>query len=101
MLVKFVNFKKPCHWTDNKAFINLRAEIIESAKKNKEMIVVKLSEGFCEPVDPEALIKYGTKTEAVFLYPENPMKLIGSYFTLMNSDKQERAIKDPEFWNYL
>jgi hypothetical protein len=100
MRIKLINFSKPCHWTDNKAFINLRAEIVKSAKKNNEMIVVKLPEGYCKPVDPKALIKYGTKTEAVYLYPDNPMSLIGSYFELLPESDQERIKLDSEYWQY-
>jgi len=100
MLVKFVNFNKPCHWTDNKAFINLRAEIVKSAKKNNEMIVVKLLEGYCKPVDPANLLKYGVKTKATFLYKDFPMQMRGAYYTLLPEEEQNRIKLDSFYWQY-
>ena len=85
-----IRFRKPTHWTDGKAFINLRIEKIKEAKRKKEMITVILPEGRCKEVDPKLLMKYGVKTEAVFLYKNNPMKLVGSYFLLQTPEEKAR-----------
>ena len=101
MNVIIKQFYKPTHWTENKAWINLRQEFVEKAKKAKAYIVIKLPQGYCKPVDPAKLLKYGKKTEAVFLYENNPMKLIGSYFELYPQEKQEWIESDPYFWENL
>lgn len=101
MNVIIKQFYKPTHWTENKAWINLRQEFVEKAKKAKVYIVIKLPQGYCKPVDPAKLLKYGKKTEAVFLYENNPMKLIGSYFELYPQEKQEWIESDPYFWENL
>ena len=77
-----VYFNKPTHETDGKYWINLSVEKIREAKKRKEMIEVVLPQGECHPVSPERLLKYGVKTQAVYLYPDKPMKLIGAYYGL-------------------
>ncbi len=92
MKYKLIKFSKPTHWTENKAWINLRVEIVEAAKRNKEMIVLQLPEGLTEPIDPKDLLKYGKRTEAIYLYPDNPMKLIGSYYSLAPKEKQEKIV---------
>ncbi len=80
-------FQKPCHETAGKYWINLNIEKVKEARKRKETITIILPEGRCKPVDPRALLKYGVKTEAVFLYKNFPMKLVGSYFTLMTPEE--------------
>jgi len=94
-------FNKPTHWSDNKAWINLRLDFVEAAKKAKQYIVIKLPEGYCKPMNPKTLLKYGTKTQAVFLYPNNPMELVGAYYELFPPDIQEWIKNDPYFWEYL
>jgi len=94
-------FNKPTHWSDNKAWINLRVDFVEAAKKAKQYIVIKLPEGYCEPMNPTTLLKYGTKTQAVFLYPNHPMELVGAYYTLFPPKTQEWIKNDPYFWDYL
>ena len=101
MKIVIKQFSKPTHWEENKAWINLRKEFVEQAKKAKTYIVVKLPQGYCKPVDPAKLLKYGKKTEAVFLYPENPMKLIGAYFELYPQETQAWIDSDPYFWDNL
>lgn len=90
-MVKYqiIPFSKPTHETDGRYWVNLDIRKIEAAKKNKEWIVVKLPQGCCKPVSPENLLKYGKRTEAVYLYPNNPMKLVGSYFELLPKEKEE------------
>ncbi len=80
-------FHKPCHETAGRYWINLDVRKVKEARKRKEMITVILPEGRCKPVDPRALLKYGVKTEAVYLYPDNPMRLVGSYFSLMTPEE--------------
>jgi len=48
-------------------------------------------------------LKYGKKTEAVFLYPDKPMKLLGMYFSLLPEKKQKEIKENPFFWevNYM
>lgn len=89
-MVKYqiIQFNKPTHETENRYWINLDIHKIENAKKNKEMIVVKLPQGICKPISPESLLKYGKRTEAVYLYENNPMKLIGAYYELADKEEQ-------------
>jgi len=101
MNVIIKQFYKPTHWKGNKAWINLREDFVKQAKKAKKYIVVKINNDYCKPVDPNVLLKYGVKTQAVFLYPESPMKLIGSYFEVYPQEKQEWIESDPYFWENL
>lgn len=100
MKIKLIKFQKPTHWTEGQAWINLNIEEVKRAKTNEEMIVIELPQGFCKPVSPSILLKYGKKTEAVYLYPQNPMKLVGAYYSLLSPNQQEQAKSDPYFWNY-
>ena len=92
-----IRFRKPTHWTDGKAFINLRIEKIKEAKRKKEMITVILPEGRCKEVDPKLLMKYGVKTEAVYLYPDRPMQLRGQYYELMTEEDKLREMTQKYF----
>jgi len=97
-MLQIIKFNKPTHWTGNRAWVNLRLDLVERYAKNNDLIVLKLPAGFTEPIEAKKILKYGKKTEAVFLYPNNPMKLIGCYFTLLPENKQIRAKEDPFFW---
>jgi hypothetical protein len=100
MNVVFIPFTKPCSWQGDKAYINLDVRKVKEARKKKCFIVVKLPQGFCRPVDPKALLKYGKKFKEVFLYPDNPMELVGQYFTLFDEETQQRIKEDSSFWYY-
>ena len=90
MNYRVIQFNNPCHETDGRFWINLDIEKIKSARKNKEMIVLKLPTGYTKPIDPKRLLKEGVRTEAVFLRPEEPMKLCGTYYSLMSQEEQEK-----------
>ena len=81
-----IPFKKPTHWTNGRAWINIDVDKVRKAKKRREMVEVILPEGECKPIDPNSLLKYGKRTEAVFLYPDNPMKLVGAYYELKTEE---------------
>jgi len=101
MKIVEIQFNKPTHWSENKAWINLNEWLGLKAKKIKANIVVKLPEGYCKPKSPAELLKNGIKTEAVFLRPDEPMKLIGDYFQLYEKDKQEEIRYNTYFWESL
>jgi len=102
-MIQIIKFNKPTHWTENKAWVNLRAGLVQKYAKQNDLIVLELPEGFTEPIEAKKILKYGKKTEAVFLYPDKPMKLLGMYFQLLPEKKQKEAIENPFFWevNYL
>ena len=101
MNITIKNFEKPTHETDGKYWINLQIEYVKRVKTAKKFIVIKLPQGFCQPVNPNNLLKYGKKTEAVYLYPNNQMKLVGQYYELFNEGIQERIKFDPYFFENL
>ena len=102
-MIKIIKFNKPTHWTENRAWVNLRADLVQRYAKRNDLIVLELPEGFTEPIEAKKILKCGKKTEAVFLYPDKPMKLLGMYFSLLPEKKQREAIENPFFWevNYL
>jgi len=92
------SFDKPTHLTPDgkQAWINLSVDKVKAFKKAHQMIEIKLPQGYCRPVDPSNLLKYGKKTKATFLYTDNPMKLVGGYFTIMSPEE-----KEAEFYKLL
>lgn len=100
MKIKIIKFFKPMFESDGRFWVNLQIEKVKSAKKNKEFIVLQLPEGYTEPKDPEDILK-GKRSEKVFLFPDKPMVLVGTYYTLFNDETQKRIKADPYFWEYL
>ena len=89
-------FNKPTHFTpDGKmAWCNLWVEKIRDFRKAKQMIELVIDGKKCIPVDPKILLKYGKKVEAVYLYPDRPMKMRGMYFELeTEEDKLQELSK--------
>lgn len=99
--IRIYQFNKPTHETGGRYYINLQVEKVENAKKNKEHIIIKLPQGFCEPVNPSTLLKHGTRTEAVYKFENNPMRLVGAYYQLFSEGLQERIKYDPYFFENL
>ena len=94
MKYAIIKFSKPTHETDNRYWVNLRVELVERAKKNKEMIVLDLPQGLTEPIEPKDLLKHGNRTEAAYLYPNNPMRLVGQYFTIASKEQQTKILNN-------
>jgi len=103
MNIVIIKFDKPTHWQNGSAWVNLRENIVEKHAKNNDLIVLKLPEGFTQPIPAKEILKKGKKTQAVFNYPNNPMKLVGYYFPLLPENKQKEAVENPFFWeiNYM
>jgi len=94
------HFRKPTHPTaDGKqVWVNLWTEKVKECRNHKQLIQIVLPDGKkCFPVDPRNLLKHGKKTEAVYLYPDKPMKLVGQYFSIMS---EEDLIKEFLKQNY-
>lgn len=87
-------FSKPAHKTGDKYWVNLNIDIIRKARKQKEMIEVVLTAGICKAVDPKWLLKNGVKTEAVYLRPDEPMKLVGNYYELLTEEEKLRKFSE-------
>ena len=100
MQVQFIKFSIPLYEKDNQAFINLDVEKLKEAKKGKCKVVVVLNGKYCKPVDPSIILKTGKKSEQVFLFPENPMKLRGYFFSLFDEETQQKIKEQPHFWYY-
>lgn len=98
--VQFVKFSKPLYWKAGLAYLNLDENKLREIKKKKCKVVISLPQGFTKPVSPENILKYGKKTEQIFLRPNEPMRMRGYFYELFNNETQERIKQDIHFWDY-